>query len=637
MKKSTFILFLSICVGLTKVTLSQGHFEKEEAIQDILHPTISERLAGYIGEKLKLSYQNRILAQDCVILVDAFRDRTETRCWQTEFWGKWFTSAVSAYQYHPTPKLKETLNRTVNDLIATQTEDGYIGNYTEDSRLERWDIWGRKYSMLGLLAYYDLSSDPKSLDAARKLADGLIKELTEKHALIVKMGAHRGMAASSILEPICLLYGRTGDKKYLDFAEEIVRQWETPDGPQLISKSGIDVSKRFPIPEKWYSKEQGQKAYEMMSCYEGLLELYRLTRKEIYREAVEKTWQNIKDTEINIAGSGSARECWFGGEQLQAMPIRDYQETCVTVTWIKLSQQLLRLTGEAKYADAIEQAYYNALVGAMKPDGSKWGYYTPLSGYKVIGKEQCGMGINCCIANGPRGLFSFPSTAVMTRKDGFQINFYARGIWNVQTPGKQEAIITQDTNYPVNGEIKLKIGLPKKEKMALYVRIPGWSKQTVITINGEVLKGITAGEYAVINREWGNRNEIKLELDMRGRLVRSGQLPENLAIVHGPIVLARDSRFPGPSIDSWITPLTDKDGYVNLELADQKQEDFWMLFKSECKYGPSQKAGDLKGKLILCDYASAGNTYDERSRFRVWFPQLIDPQSFDNRNYKLKK
>ena len=188
------------------------------------------------------------------------------------------------------------------------------------------------------------------------------------------------MAASSVLEPITQLYVRTGNKKYLDFAEEIVRQWEDKsiDGPQLISKSDLPVGERFPKPEKsWYGWEQGQKAYEMMSCYEGLTELHRLTGKPLYREAAEKTWQSILDTEINIAGSGAAMEAWFGGKALQAIPINHFQETCVTATWIKFSQQLLRLTGEAKYADAIEIAFYNALLGAMRPDGSDWAKYTP--------------------------------------------------------------------------------------------------------------------------------------------------------------------------------------------------------------------------------------------------------------------
>jgi DUF1680 family protein len=262
-----------------------------------------------------------------------------------------------------------------------------------------------------------------------------MEELATKKILIVKKGNHRGMAATSVLEPICNLYAITKEKKYLEFAEEIVRQWETSEGPQLISKSGTNVSERFPKPQNWFGWEQGQKAYEMMSCYEGLLELYRLTGKEEYKKAVEKTWDNINETEINIAGSGSSVECWFGGKNLQTLPINHYQETCVTVTWIKLCQQLLRLTGDAKYADAIEQSFYNALLGAMKPDGTDWAKYSPLAGERLQGSEQCGMGLNCCVASGPRGLFTIPLTAVMSEKEGLRVNFFVEGTYHLQTPG----------------------------------------------------------------------------------------------------------------------------------------------------------------------------------------------------------
>lgn len=624
------LLNTCILVLFMGTTFAQGSKYKQpensNAIKDILQPAMSAQLTGFVGDKLDLSYRNRILAQDVNRLISPFQNHTETSCFQTEFWGKWFTSAVLAYRYHPEPELRAVLDKAVNGLIATQSPDGYIGNYTDALHLEKWDIWGRKYCLLGLLAYYDLTKENKALQAACKLADNLIKELAEKNALIVKKGASRGMVASSVMEPICLLYARTGEKRYLDFAEEIVRQWETSEGPQLISKAVVDVSKRFPIPEKsWFGPEQGSKAYEMMSCYEGLVELYRLTGKEEYKGAVEKTWKNILDNELNITGSGSAMECWFGGKELQTLLIRHYQETCVTATWIKLCQQLLRLTGEAKYADAIEQAYYNALLGAMKPDGSAWAYYTPLSGYRIEREEQCGMGINCCNASGPRALFTFPLTTVMSRKDGLQINFFAGGTYSLLTPGKQTVKLVQQTDYPVNGKIKIKVELPKSEEMALRVRIPEWSEETKLTVNGEMIKETIAGQYAVIQRRWSSGDVIDLELDMRGRVIKLGKQQENLAILRGPIVLARDTRISGSVIDAWIKPLTNKDNHLDLELTEQNQKGIWMQFSAKCISESARKENIQPVPLILCDFASAGNTYDELSRFRTWFPQELDP------------
>ena len=629
MKNNT--LFTWVFVHVAALTFAQS---KLLVVNDKLSPAGSAQIKGIIGNKLDAAYQNRILAQDINRLVDPFKTRVEERCWQTEFWGKWFTSAVLAYRYRPEPKLKAILDEAVNGLIQTQTPDGYIGNYSTAKSLEQWDIWGRKYSMLGLIAYYDITKDNKSLTAAQKLADHLIKELGDKKVMIAFKGNHRGMAASSVMEPICQLYVRTGQKKYLDFAEEIVREWELPDGPQLLSKANndVDVAKRFPKPKSWWGYEQGQKAYEMMSCYEGLLELYRLTGKPAYRKAVEKVWENIQQTEINVVGSGASAECWFGGKKLQTIPTKHYQETCVTATWIKLSQQLLRLTGEAKYADAIELAYYNALLGSMKPDGSSWTKYSPLAGIRQEGEDQCKMGTNCCIASGPRGLFTLPLTAVMQEKTGVLVNFFVEGTSHLQSPTGQAIEVIQQTTYPVEGQIRIKLALPKAETMTVKLRIPAWSKQNTLTVNGEVIMGIESGKYLTVNRLWKPTDEVVLSLDMRGRLIRVSEPNQQVAIMRGPLVLSRDNRLGGVDVDEIITPVADKDDYIKIELVEKEpnkseilaeRDDIWLRFNV-----PFVVDG-LEGKpvnIMLCDYASAGNTWEQGSRFRVWLPQLYDPE-----------
>lgn len=222
------------------------------------------------------------------------------------------------------------------------------------------------------------------------------------------------MASSSALEPIVYLYNETRNEKYLDFACYIVNQWETSAGPKLISKAlaGVNVADRFPPPEKWWSWENGQKAYEMMSCYDGLLELYMVTKQPEYLEAVLKTVDNIIQTEINIAGSGSAFECWYGTVERQTQPTYHTMETCVTTTWMKLCDKLLELTGNPKYADEIEKSFDNAFMVSMKYDASKIAKYSPLEGVRIAGEEQCNMHINCCNANGPGGFALIPKFGI---------------------------------------------------------------------------------------------------------------------------------------------------------------------------------------------------------------------------------
>lgn len=600
------------------------------AVNDMLAPASSEIITGFVGQKLEDSYQRRILAQDVNRIIAPFNSRNEDKCWQTEFWGKWITSAILAYNYNQQPQLKKVIDDAVTRLIASQTADGYIGNYREDKRLEQWDIWGRKYCMLGLLAYYDITKDAKSLTAARKVADHLMKELSTKNVKLVTTGNHRGMASTSVIEPIVLLYARTNDKRYLDFANEIVQQWESPQGPQLIAKSTVNVGQRFPIPEVWFNYDQGQKAYEMMSCYEGLLELYRITGTPSYLDAVKRVWDNINDTEINIVGSGAARECWFGGKKLQTESAFHYQETCVTATWIKLSQQLLRLTGEPKYADAIELSLYNGLLGSMTPSGASWAKYSPIMGVRTEGSDQCEMGINCCIASGPRGLFTIPSTTVMKSPQGAIVNFFIPGTYRFITPAKQTAELLVQTDYPSGGKISYTLKLPKPEDFNLQFRIPAWSAKSTLELNGSAAPA-ESGKLASLKRSWKSGDAVTLTLDMRGRLETiKGAATDFEAIHRGPVVLARDKRLPDAAdVDEVISPVVDKDGFVQVDqvTAPNSKDTIWMRFKVPCMIGSYRReATGSPLMLSFCDYASAGNTYTEDSRFRIWLPQLLDPQ-----------
>ncbi len=595
---------------------------------DLLSVGAAREIRGFTGEKLNNAAGNRVFAQDVNRLIEPFRHRDEARCWQTEFWGKWFTSAVLAYRYKPTAEAKKILDDAVVGLIATQTPDGYIGNYKPSELLKQWDIWGRKYCLLGLLDYYDITGDKKTLKAASALADNLLSDLAKSDDIIVTKGNHRGMAASSVLEPLCLLYTRTRDKKYLEAAEKIVAQWETPEGPQLLSKAAIDVAARFPNPgpARWFSWDQGLKSYEMMSCYEGLLELYRITGKPAYRKAVEQTWQNIFDTEINVAGSGSSIECWFGGKKLQANPVYKYQETCVTVTWIKLSQQLLRLTGESKYADAIETAYYNALLGAMSPDGKHWAQYTPLSGRRMEGEEHCNMGLNCCIASGPRGLFTLPHTVLMKSATGANVNFYVDGIFETTTPSKQKFVLQQETGYPKTGAIKLLLDIKTPEEFALSLRIPSWSKQTAVKINGEKFDDVKAGNYAVLKRKWKKGDVIELMMDMTPRLEQIGDNPSYIAVSRGPILFSRDTRLGGPELTAVLKPVKTKEG-IQLKDTVSGTGDIWMEVTMMFTAETYPESNTKPVAISLCDYASAGNGKSP-SYFMVWMPQLVDPRTF---------
>ncbi|HEY3371967.1 MAG TPA: beta-L-arabinofuranosidase domain-containing protein [Prolixibacteraceae bacterium] len=586
----------------------------------------SIQVKGYLGNKIDLCIAQRIKKQDVQMLVDPFKTRNETHLWQSEFWGKWILSAIAAYEYNHDPQLLAIIRQAITGILATQSRDGYIGNYSKDAQLQQWDIWGRKYTLLGLLAYYDISGDRKALEASQKLADHLLTQVGEGKEDIVKTGNYRGMPSSSILEPMVLLYRHTGKKRYLDFARYIVDQWESADGPKLVSKAigGVDVANRFPFPKIWWSWDNGQKAYEMMSCYEGLLELYRITGEPLYLKSTELAVQNIIDTEINVAGSGTAFECFYHGGQRQTEPTYHTMETCVTFTWIKLCNNLLRLTGNPLYADQIEKTVYNALMASMKLDGSQIAKYSPLEGMRHEGEDQCEMPINCCIANGPRAFTLIPKMALMTGENEICLNLYSEFRASVQLgPKNQKNKVTleENTSYPQTDRVEIILHTEKPKTFTLALRIPAWSTQTSLSVNGIPVNAVLAGSYRKISREWNSGDKVVIQLDMSGRLIT---LNGYQAIMRGPVLLARDSRFEDGFVDETAI-VQQKNNTVDLQPTMDKPENMWMSFTAPLVLGT-----DLEGEfrnsrpIHFCDFGSAGNTWTEDSRYRVWIRQTLN-------------
>jgi DUF1680 family protein len=328
------------------------------------------RLGGPLGAKLSASIQNQVMAQDIDRIVQPYRDKKEVGDgdWRCEYWGKWATSAALACRYEATPGHFDVLGKGVRELLATHDPDGYIGTRKPEHHLKGWDVWGRKYVLLGLLADYDLTGDKAVLEAARRHADSLIAECGPGKVNIAAIGyaSWKGLPPSSVLEPAVLLYQRTGEKRYVEFAEYIVGQWRkpnpwSPDGLRLVDDAlaGKPAAQIGGAP----------KAYEMMSCYEGLCELYRVTGSRDYLDAAVRLADSIFLDELTVIGSGSNSEIWCGGRKKQDTKDKLVMETCVTVTWMKFCSQLLRLTGDSKYADALETSLYNALLGASTPEG----------------------------------------------------------------------------------------------------------------------------------------------------------------------------------------------------------------------------------------------------------------------------
>jgi len=553
-------------------------------------------IRGRLGDKLNQCVAGRILAQDIESLVAPYRAKTETggADWRCEYWGKWFTSLTLADAYASTVATREKRDEAALALMGTAAPDGYLGTRVPAHRLEGWDVWGRKYALLGLLADYDRTRDPAVLKAACRETDVLIAELGPGGTPIADVGEWNGLAASSVLEPVVLLYERTGDKRYLEFAGYIVECWskpskQLPGGMRLVQDA---------LAGKAPSKMCAPKAYEMMSCFEGLCELYRATGKRQYLDAAVKLSDGIFRDEATLIGVGTRNELWFGGARQQTEVVEKPMETCVTVTWMKLCTQLLRLTGDVRYADELEKELYNGLLGAMMPDGGWWAYFSGLMGVRVPSYVQhADVGLSCCVVNGPRGLMLTPFWAFMQSADGPVVNLYAPATAQV---GTVQLDIAGD--YPVSDQVEIRVSPARTGEFTLTLRIPAWSERTELEVNGEPLP-VTPG-YAKIRRTWRQGDRVTIRFDMHARVARYN---DQVALQRGPVVLSLDNRLT-PSVDRQVR--IERNPELKPNPAAAQKIGAWMAFDA--------------GELTFCDYASAGNAFSEQNVFRTWLPQPLD-------------
>ncbi len=577
MKKTCLALIVTGC-------LIQSLAFSQTVRDDVLRPGLAH-FDGFLGDRINGCVEKRLMSQDLEKLLFAFRDKSDGKWgFRTEFWGKWYTAAMMGYDYSPTPAHKAVVDAAVRGLIATQGADGYIGTYPDEYHLGDWDIWGRKYTILGLLAYYDRTKDATVLEAARKSAQDVRPE-------------HERRAA---------------DKPHHGADTEV----------HQVLHDNVEALSDKPM----WKMSGAPKAYEMMSCFEGLVELYRCTGNEEYKKAVLNLVRKIERDELMIVGTGSVAEIWCHGKLHQSEPIYQGMETCVTVTWMKLVYQLLRLTGDSHYADLLEQSLYNAMLASMTPDGKWFSYYSGLMGERVYSHQQFpDVGMSCCVANGPRGLMTVPFWAVMSSEEGPVINLYSASQTSIPTPAAQNVKISVTGSYPEGNTAAISLDMDKEETFTLKLRIPDWSLKTEVMVNGKAAGKAKAGKYLKIKRKWHPGDQVVLSFDFTAKVLDAPNGTGDAAIRRGPIVLSFDTRLI-PRRDGVDTPPMyryefdrQKDGSVDVRHIQSPDPALWMTFEVACK--------DESGAthyLNLCDYASAGNSWKEGNLFRVWTPQPFD-------------
>ena len=562
---------------------------------------------GYLNERLNDNLIQRLLKIDEDGILECYYNRPGKQTWVGEYTGKYLHAASRVWQSTKNEQLKKQMDRIVDVLIACQNKDGYLGTYLPEHYWTHWDVWAHKYNLLGLLSYYAVTGYKPALECSVKMGDLLCTTFGENAGQrnIIESSGHVGMASTSVLEPMTYLYRYTGDKKYLDFCNYIIKAYDFANGPKIISTL-TSIGK--------VDKTANAKAYEMTSNLTGIVKLYQLTGDKTLLKAAENAWKDVSTYKLYITGTASEHEFYRADFNLPAENDNHIGEGCVTTTWLQFNQALYNLTGEAKYINEIEKTIYNHLFAAENPQTGCVSYYTALQGVKPY---RCTIDAHCCLASVPRGIAAIPELAfTKNATNGFNINLYTAGSFNskIKTKeGKEVAVnCTLETTFPANGIINIKVDPERKAAFRVALLVPVWCSNFKAMVNGKMIKG-TPGMYLNIDESWEINSIIKISFDIKNQILDGGiSYPNSIAFKTGPQVLAIDKTL-NPMVKNLDKLTVSKTAVVSVSKTPLPEG--WVgsqVFKTRAMF--AGKPIDL----ILVPFADAGQTDGE---VRVWIKQ----------------
>ena len=515
-------------------------------IPDRVHLDVNSMLGARIHAN---TYTRLLETVDVDRLLEGYRKRPGCMTWDGEHIGKWIHAASLAWANSGDEKLRAKIASAVTELIKCQEADGYLGTYLSNEQIAvaenqqpksttpqpkfikrwtEWDVWSHKYNLLGLLTWVRLSGDPSAMDCCRKMGDLLCNTFGKEPGKLdfMKQGPFEGQV--TVLEPMIMLYRMTGEPRYQDFCQYLIDC--NAKKPHALVQTLLE--------QKRVDKVYAVHAYTMLSFMDGLLEWYRITGDKKLLTAAVNAWEDITARRRYITGAISYRETFHDDFDL---PNNNHVgETCATVTWMQFNAQLLRLTGEARYAQEIERTAYNQLASAQSPDGKAWTYYVGLVGTKPYSTNFTGF---CCLSSGPRGPVLLPTCALTTDGEGVVVNLYDQANAQLKLRNGTGVAVNLTTRFPSEPNIAIDIKPEKPADFAVKLRIPTWCSNATLKLGGKTLP-MTVGEdgYVAVRRTWQAGDRLNLVLPPNARVVAGEH--NNLgraAICYGPLVLATDT------------------------------------------------------------------------------------------------
>lgn len=476
---------------------------------------------------------------------------------------KWLEAVAHAYSMSRDPELNRLLDQHSALIAQAQADDGYISTAIQLAGGRRWassadeELYNIGHLITAACVHYQATGKTSLLSIAVRAADLLYRVFAPRPPELVHLGF-----TSSQMTALVDLYRATGDRRYLALADIFVtNRGQAPlsvGGPSApgVADGSDETQDRVPLRRE---TEAVGHVVAATSLYCAAADIYAETGEQALRDAVQRIWQDVAYRKLSITGGVGAHHGSVSrrndrvdeafGLSYQLPNATAYNETCANIGFAMWNWRMLGICGDARYADALEQTLYNAVLSGIAVDGAHFLYTNPLRWY---GPEHDLLGHNdrrsrwtthtcyCCPPNLARTLAGLHNWVYSLSDEGVWVHLYAGSRLSAQWGG-QALVLHQETEYPWDGAIRITVDQAPARPLALMLRIPGWAAECTMRVNGETIEmtGVTAA-YARLARRWAAGDTVDLSLPMPVRLLeahpRLEEARNQVAVQRGPIV-----------------------------------------------------------------------------------------------------
>ena len=508
-------------------------------------------------------------------------------------------------QNNPDPVLEAKCDEWIAKFAAAQEKDGYINTYYTLTGLDkRWtemdkhEMYCAGHMIEAGVAYYNVTGKRDLLDVCIKMADHMMTQFGP--------GKRDWVPGHEEIElALVKLYQATGEKKYLDFSEWLLDE----RGKGLGANNGEPWDAAYHQDDKPVREmtDIAGHAVRAMYLYCGMADVAAYTGDQGYIDALNRLWDDVVLRNMYITGGIGQSAHNEGFTEDYSLPnLTAYCETCASVGMVYWNWRMNQFTGDGKYVDVMERSMYNGALAGISLNGDRFFYVNPL---ESLGDHhrKAWYGCACCPSQICRFLPSIGNYIYGVSNDAVWVNLYIGNQASVKY-GKKDLTLTQETNYPWEGAVKITIGAKSPVNVEMRLRIPGWCKSYTVKVNGAEVKPQIESGYAVLPGKWSDGDAIELNMDMPVEVVaadpRTKEDEGMRAIQRGPIVYC-------------IEEADNKDGFDDLKISENA--DFTTAFEKDLLNGVvtiDAKVGDRTLKYI--PYYSWDNR--EAGKMKVWVP-----------------